>query len=377
MQKINEKLITEINKLIDLIHERIEAEASQARLDKQQFNESPTYQNISKIKKQLSIPFQKKLNLKLIYKAKQAIHQYLTAPDYQTRARVDAVNLSKHRPEDFQGNSRFLFKYFYSPLSGLFKFIDFVIFEKLFNHYFSFRLTAFFFPKTIILEQIDPNTIILEQFDKVIKGATLYNAHFDCLAKQKPKTNFFSTLPEDVLRNIAHYLPAKDLEPIFLDLRLHASFKSVIEDYHSATNYILKRSLKYKTAYICYNNPALLVHEEYIWLINPALLVHENSVGSLILMAKLGFPAQLFETINPRKLAQNFNKRVEELQKNGISKGVITTFKHEDYHAPVIGISIFNDNVIEHYYHSKSDNYFFGEERLSHAEMAKRINQAV
>jgi len=302
--------------------------------------------------------------------SKQAIHQYLTAPDYQTSARsialVDAVYLSKHRPEDFQGNSRFLFKYFYSPLSGLFKFIDFVIFEILFNHYFSFRLSRFFFP----------NTIILEQFDKVIKGATLYNAHFDYLAKQKPKTNFFSKLPEDVLRNITHYLPAKDLQPIFLDLSLHASFKSLIEDYHCATNYLLKTSLKYNI--------------EYIWFINPALLVHENSVESLTLMANHFFPAQLFETIHPRKLAQNFNSSVEELQRNGISKGVITGRISDQYFHRYI--SIFNHNVIENYTCHEGHNvwtsignssvyergrYLKNDPLLTDEEMAKRIHQVI
>jgi hypothetical protein len=373
MQKINEKLITEINKLQDLIRARIEAEASrrgfgtiQGGLDNLQFILNPTYQKISKIKEQLSVPFQKKLDLKQIYEAKQAIHQNLTAPDYQTRARVDALYLSEHRPEDFQGNSRFLFKYFYSPLSGLFKFIDFVIFERLFNHYFSFRLTRFFFP----------NTIILEQFDKVIKGATLYNAHFDCLAKPKPKpkTNFFSKLPEDVLRNITHYLPAKDLEPIFLDRRLHASFKSVIEDYHSATNFLLKTSLKYNI--------------EYIRFINPALLVHEKSLESLILMANHGFPAQLFETIHPRQLAQNFNSSVEELQRNGISKGVITGRSDPEYFD--IYISIFNHNDIENYTRCENKNFWksIGNRSVSlrclknapsltHEEMAKIIHQAL
>jgi len=78
MQKINEKLITEINKLQDLIRARIEAEASrrgfgtiQGTLDNLEFRSNPTSQKISKIKEQLSGRFQKKLDLNLIYEAKQ------------------------------------------------------------------------------------------------------------------------------------------------------------------------------------------------------------------------------------------------------------------------------------------------------------------
>ena len=143
IHKITEKLIAEIDTLIQLIQDRIGNEARrrgfggvQGSTDIWYFSITTTYKNLDKIRTQLSAPLQENFDLNLIFQAQQTFHQRLTDNPSRKYSHT-SFPLTNHLPEDFRSTSGFLFfKYFYWPLSGLFQWIDFLILEKLLNNFF-------------------------------------------------------------------------------------------------------------------------------------------------------------------------------------------------------------------------------------------------